>query len=465
MPRPGRVRCAPGPRARESAPDSHLGGRPRPRAAAATCSHARRQVVAVRPSAESARSGRASTAPSRPEDSERSPRVAQQARLAGRGAARSSISSRSGPGEGVQKLKSQPSFSRSGTSRSTALEAPVASASCSATRTWRRAVPSGGCCGAKRPRTISPALLFRHPRPSALTGAPISASEQPLEAWPSPATLTRPQASTALPRGGCGCALGDARRVPSGARREAGTGCGYGHGTGRRHRRGRHADGPPQRGGRLAGRRCRRRGGLRGGVAGVGGHARRRPRGDRPGAARAGGRLRGGPGSRGRRGPAEGAPIDRACAVGRRGRCARPGPRPRRRGGRAARARPRALAPGGGARRRESRADRLGPPRRIVVLSVVQLPLYGGLVDAAQGFRLTQAYVPLVLAGIALFPAVGDEERCTRWLLWVFGIVAAYAAFRAAVAPPAWFKNSLGSDGTHDAGKASCATSARSPRS
>ena len=75
-----------------------------------------------------------------------------------------------------------------------------------------------------------------------------------------------------------------------------------------------------------------------------------------------------------------------------------------------------------------------------LVLSVVQLPLYGGLVDAAQGFRLTQAYVPLVLAGIALFPAVGDEERCTRWLLWVFGIVAAYAAFRAAVAPPAWFK-------------------------
>lgn len=72
-----------------------------------------------------------------------------------------------------------------------------------------------------------------------------------------------------------------------------------------------------------------------------------------------------------------------------------------------------------------------------LALSVVQIPFSPRIVDAVQGLRLTQAYFLLVLVGIALVPVARGRDW-VRGLLWAMTPIAAYAAFRAAVDPPAW---------------------------
>jgi O-antigen ligase len=71
-------------------------------------------------------------------------------------------------------------------------------------------------------------------------------------------------------------------------------------------------------------------------------------------------------------------------------------------------------------------------------LSVLQIPVSGHLVQGLKGFRLTQAYVPLVLGGVALFPASNKREHLSSVLLWLFAIVAGYAALQAAIGPAGW---------------------------
>jgi hypothetical protein len=73
-----------------------------------------------------------------------------------------------------------------------------------------------------------------------------------------------------------------------------------------------------------------------------------------------------------------------------------------------------------------------------LVASVVQVPLSPNLTDAVQGLRLTQGYLPLVVAGIVLFATPDEGGRRLRALLWVFAVVAGYAALLAVVDPPAW---------------------------
>jgi hypothetical protein len=73
-----------------------------------------------------------------------------------------------------------------------------------------------------------------------------------------------------------------------------------------------------------------------------------------------------------------------------------------------------------------------------LVLSIVQIPFSPALVDAVQGFRLTQAYVVVTLAGIALFAVAGPPQRRTTWLLGVLVVIGGYAALRAVWPPPSW---------------------------
>jgi hypothetical protein len=75
------------------------------------------------------------------------------------------------------------------------------------------------------------------------------------------------------------------------------------------------------------------------------------------------------------------------------------------------------------------------------VVSIVQIPFSPTLIDAVQGFRLTQAYVVVAVAGIALFAVAGPPRWRTPWLLGVFAIIGGYAALRAVWPPPAWEQN------------------------
>ncbi len=98
----------------------------------------------------------------------------------------------------------------------------------------------------------------------------------------------------------------------------------------------------------------------------------------------------------------------------------------------------------GAAARRVWRAGRR--PERIVwllllawlVISVLQIPESGNLTRGIKGFRLTQAYVPLVLAGIALVPVARDRDRVVRALLVVFAVISGYATLRALIGPASW---------------------------
>ena len=63
-----------------------------------------------------------------------------------------------------------------------------------------------------------------------------------------------------------------------------------------------------------------------------------------------------------------------------------------------------------------------------LVVSVLQIPLSATVADAIQGFRLTQAYFLLVLVGLTLVPSARGRDW-VRGLLWVFTVIAAYAAF------------------------------------
>jgi hypothetical protein len=72
------------------------------------------------------------------------------------------------------------------------------------------------------------------------------------------------------------------------------------------------------------------------------------------------------------------------------------------------------------------------------VISVFQIPESGHLTQGIKGFRLSQAYVPLVLAGVVLFPAWSRRADLTKVILWGVIIVAGYAALRAAVGPARW---------------------------
>jgi hypothetical protein len=73
-----------------------------------------------------------------------------------------------------------------------------------------------------------------------------------------------------------------------------------------------------------------------------------------------------------------------------------------------------------------------------LVISVLQIPESGHLTRGIKGFRLTQAYVPLVLAGVILFPVAGNREQLTKRLLMVVAAISGYAALRAAIGPAAW---------------------------
>jgi O-antigen ligase len=73
-----------------------------------------------------------------------------------------------------------------------------------------------------------------------------------------------------------------------------------------------------------------------------------------------------------------------------------------------------------------------------LALSIVQIPQSGHLIQGIKGFRLTQAYVPLVLAGVVLFPSWSRRQDLTKPILWVFALIAGYAALRAAIGPASW---------------------------
>ena len=73
-----------------------------------------------------------------------------------------------------------------------------------------------------------------------------------------------------------------------------------------------------------------------------------------------------------------------------------------------------------------------------LVISVFQIPQSGQLSHGLEGFRVTQAYVAIVVAAVMLFPVQGNVEKCTRWLLVVIALVAGYAALRAAIGPAGW---------------------------
>jgi O-antigen ligase len=88
--------------------------------------------------------------------------------------------------------------------------------------------------------------------------------------------------------------------------------------------------------------------------------------------------------------------------------------------------------------------NRMTRPERIagallgawLVLSVVQIPLNGNIVDALEGFRLTQLYVPAALGGVVLAARLG-AERLAPLLLCVILLAVAYAGFRGITGPTA----------------------------
>jgi O-Antigen ligase len=73
-----------------------------------------------------------------------------------------------------------------------------------------------------------------------------------------------------------------------------------------------------------------------------------------------------------------------------------------------------------------------------LLISILQIPESGHLTRGIKGFRLTQAYVPVVLGGVALFPVARDREALIKGILIVFAVVSGYAALRAAIGPATW---------------------------
>jgi hypothetical protein len=69
-----------------------------------------------------------------------------------------------------------------------------------------------------------------------------------------------------------------------------------------------------------------------------------------------------------------------------------------------------------------------------IAVSALQTLQTGSIVQGLAGFRLTQAYLVAIVAGFLLSAHVGRRDPI-RALLVVLGVVAAYAAFRAAVGP------------------------------
>lgn len=71
-----------------------------------------------------------------------------------------------------------------------------------------------------------------------------------------------------------------------------------------------------------------------------------------------------------------------------------------------------------------------------LVLSVVQIPVSGDLINGLEGFRLTQMYVPAALGGIVLAARLG-EERLVPLLLGVIALAVLYACVRGVTGPTA----------------------------
>jgi hypothetical protein len=91
--------------------------------------------------------------------------------------------------------------------------------------------------------------------------------------------------------------------------------------------------------------------------------------------------------------------------------------------------------------------SRAGRAERIVwsallawlVLSVFQIAQGDRLVDAVQGFRLSQAYVVFVVVGVIVAHRVAPHpERFVAPLLAVLSVIAGYAALRWLTGPSAW---------------------------
>ena len=74
-----------------------------------------------------------------------------------------------------------------------------------------------------------------------------------------------------------------------------------------------------------------------------------------------------------------------------------------------------------------------------LVLSVLQIAQGDRLVDAFQGFRLTQAYVVFVVVGLIVAHRVAPQpERFLAALLGVLAVIAGYATLRVFTGPSAW---------------------------
>ena len=74
-----------------------------------------------------------------------------------------------------------------------------------------------------------------------------------------------------------------------------------------------------------------------------------------------------------------------------------------------------------------------------LAVSLVQAVLFSpDLVNAIEGLRLTQGYVPLVVAGVVMYAVHPSAVGLTRALLVAFALLSAYATFRAFVQPTGW---------------------------
>ena len=69
-----------------------------------------------------------------------------------------------------------------------------------------------------------------------------------------------------------------------------------------------------------------------------------------------------------------------------------------------------------------------------LLLSVLQLPVSGNLVDALEGIRVTQSYVAVALGGAVLAARLGPE-RLPHVLLGVIALAVLYAALRGVIGP------------------------------
>jgi hypothetical protein len=69
-----------------------------------------------------------------------------------------------------------------------------------------------------------------------------------------------------------------------------------------------------------------------------------------------------------------------------------------------------------------------------LVLSVLQIPVSGDLVDALEGTRVTQTYVVVALGGLVLAARLG-EDRLVQVLLAVILLAVGYAALRGIIGP------------------------------